>query len=152
MTTHVLYRFTEVLKVVEDIEIDVPKIWQYLAEVVVPVIEDGTISLDILTKAPTSIMESGKGALLLAKVLKLSEKIMVNCAIVEIENIFCNNWFCLTFCSYFYDNRMFNSPQGSGKATGLWTSSTVSYSTFKILNVEEFKKRHVSQVWVCMTL
>ena len=41
------------------------------------------------------------------------------------------------------------SPQGSGKATVLWTSSTVSYSTFKILNVEEFKKRHVS-VYVCV--
>ena len=79
MTTHVLYRFAEVLEVAEDIEIDVPKIWQYLAEVVVPVIEDGTISLDILTKAPASIMESGKGALLLAEVLKLSEKIMVSC-------------------------------------------------------------------------
>ena len=75
---HILYRFTEVLEVAEDIETDVPKIWQCLAEVVVPVIEDGTISLDILTKAPTSIMESGKGALLLAEVLKLSEKIMVH--------------------------------------------------------------------------
>ena len=72
------YRFTEVLEVAEDIEIDVPKIWFYLAEIVVPVIEDGTISLDILTKAPTSIMESGKGAQLLAEVLKLSEKIMVS--------------------------------------------------------------------------
>ena len=49
----------------------------------VPVIEDGTISLDILTKAPTTIMESGKGAQLLAEVLKLSEKIMVSYLIVE---------------------------------------------------------------------
>lgn len=71
------YRFTEVLKFAEDIEIDVPKIWFYLAEIVVPVIEDGTVTLDILTKAPSSIMESGKGAQLLAEVLKLSEKIMV---------------------------------------------------------------------------
>ena len=45
----------------------------------VPVIEDGTVSLDVLTKAPASIMESGKGAQLLAEVLKLSEKIMVSC-------------------------------------------------------------------------
>ena len=146
MTTHVLYRFAEVLEVAEDIEIDVPKIWQYLAEVVVPVIEDGTISLDILTKAPTSIMESGKGALLLAEVLKLSEKIMVSCAVIETERTSFVKVHYLTLCSYICDNRMFNSPQGSGKATGLWTSSTVSYSTFKILNVEEFKKRHVSQV------
>lgn len=141
-----LYRFTEVLEVAEDIEIDVPKIWQYLAEVVVPVIEDGTISLDILTKAPTSIMESGKGALLLAEVLKLSEKIMVSCAVIETERTSFVKIDYLTLCSYICDNGMFNYPQGSGKATGLWTSSTVSYSTFKILNVEEFKKRHVSQV------
>jgi len=71
------HRFTEVLEVAEDIEIDVPKIWQYLGEIVVPVIEDGTISLDVLTKAPSSVIESGKAALLLAEVLKLSEKIMV---------------------------------------------------------------------------
>ena len=77
MTTFVC-RFTEVLEVAEDIEIDVPKIWLYLAEIVVPVIEDGTVSLDVLTKAPASIMESGKGAQLLAEVLKLSEKIMVS--------------------------------------------------------------------------
>ena len=85
MTTHLWYpnRFTEVLEVAEDIEIDVPKIWLYLAEIVVPVIEDGTISLDILTKAPTTLMESGKGAQLLAEVLKLSEKIMVSYLIVE---------------------------------------------------------------------
>ena len=71
-------RFTEVLEIAEDIEIDVPNIWQYLAEIVVPVIKDGTISLDILTKAPSSVIESGKAALLLAEVLKLSEKIMVS--------------------------------------------------------------------------
>lgn len=79
------YRFTEVLEFAEDIELDVPKIWFYLAEVVVPVIEDGTISLDILTKAPSSIMESGKGAQLLAEVLKLSEKIMVGYCIIATE-------------------------------------------------------------------
>ena len=65
------------LEFAEDIEIDVPKIWLYLAEIVVPIVEDGTVSLDVLTKAPASIMESGKGAQLLAEVLKLSEKIMV---------------------------------------------------------------------------
>ena len=65
------------LESAEDIEIDVPKIWLYLAEIVVPIVEDGTVSLDVLTKAPASIMESGKGAQLLAEVLKLSEKIMV---------------------------------------------------------------------------
>ena len=62
------------LEFAEDIEIDVPKIWQYLGEIVISVIEDGTISLDILTKAPSSVIESGKVALLLAEVLKLSEK------------------------------------------------------------------------------
>ena len=44
----------------------------------VPVVEDGIVSLDVITKAPASIMESGKGAQLLAEVLKLSEKIMVS--------------------------------------------------------------------------
>jgi len=74
-----------VLEFAEDIELNVPKVWLYLAEVVVPVIEDGTISLDILTKAPSNIMESGKGAQLLAEVLKLSEKIMVGYRIIATE-------------------------------------------------------------------
>ena len=44
-----------------------------------------------------------------------------------------------------YDNNIYLIiPQGSGKATGLWTKSTVSYSTFKIQNVEEYKKKYVS--------
>ena len=44
-----------------------------------------------------------------------------------------------------YDNNMYLiSPQGSGQVTVLWTNSTVSYSTFKIPNVEEFKKNYVS--------
>ena len=73
------------LEFAEDIELNVPKVWLYLAEVVVPVIEDGTISLDILTKAPSNIMESGKGAQLLAEVLKLSEKIMVGYRIIATE-------------------------------------------------------------------
>ena len=73
-----IHRFREVLEFAEDIEIDVPNIWQYLGEIVVPVIEDGTISLEILTKAPSSVIESGKAALLLVEVLKLSEKTMVS--------------------------------------------------------------------------
>ena len=106
----------------------------------VPVIEDGTVSLDVLTKAPTSIMESGKGAQLLAEVLKLSEKIMVSCrigifiCIVARSKLTCTITTCLL------------SPQGSGQVIILWTSSTVSYSSFKIINVEEFKKKYVSCV------
>ena len=84
------------LEVAEDIEIDVPKIWQYLGEIVVPVIEDGTISLDILTKAPSSVIESGKAALLLAEVLKLSEKIMVSCLCKCILN-----WITILFKTFY---------------------------------------------------
>ena len=54
----------------------------------VPVIEDGTVSLDVLTKAPASTMESGKGAQLLAEVLKLSEKIMVSYRIISLRAYF----------------------------------------------------------------
>ena len=138
------------LEVAEDIEIDVPKIWLYLAEIVVPIIEDGTVSLDVLTKAPASIMESGKGAQLLAEVLKLSEKIMVSCGIISLRAYFVIisfHLYCSQALAHMYDNNMcLLSPQGSGQVTVLWTSSTVSYSSFKIMNVEEFKKKYVSCV------
>ena len=141
------------LEVAEDIEIDVPKIWLYLAEIVVPVIEDGVVSLDVLTKAPASIMESGKGAQLLAEVLKLSEKIMVSCGIISLRAYFVIvsfdilHLYCSQTLAHMYDNNMcLLSPQGSGQVTVLWTSSTVSYSSFKIMNVEEFKKKYVSSV------
>ena len=41
-------------------------------------------------------------------------------------------------------------PQGTGRVTVMWTNSTVSYSTFKISNVEEFKKNYVSVLMRCI--
>ena len=103
------------LEVAEDIEIDVPKIWLYLAEIVVPVIEDGAVSLDVLTKAPTSIMESGKGAQLLAEVLKLSEKIMVSYRIISLRAYFVIvsfDMYCSQVLAHMYNNNMFIIPSG----------------------------------------
>ena len=39
----------------EDFEIDIPKVWQYLAELIGPMMEDGTVPMTCLTNICTPI-------------------------------------------------------------------------------------------------
>lgn len=44
----VCFRLMEVLEVAEDMAIDVPHIWVYLAELIVPILHEGGIPMDSL--------------------------------------------------------------------------------------------------------
>ena len=60
MVCFVFFRLNDVLEVAEDIAIDIPKIWDYLGEVLAPVLARKHISLLILKKPMTSLV-NGKG-------------------------------------------------------------------------------------------
>jgi len=60
----------EVFASAEDTEIDVPRIWQYLAEVISPMIkDDGALPLNFFDRATESVRLSHKVSHLIADVL-----------------------------------------------------------------------------------
>lgn len=65
----VLCRLSDALQFWQDMEIDIPKFWQYVAETVSPVVEDGTVALRALTDACQSLLEHGKAAVFFAEIL-----------------------------------------------------------------------------------
>ncbi|XP_052760532.1 eukaryotic translation initiation factor 4 gamma 1-like isoform X2 [Mya arenaria] len=59
----------EVLEFAEDLEIDIPKIWQYYGELISPMIQDGSMSLSFLKNAVKPLIANNKAGVLLAEVL-----------------------------------------------------------------------------------
>ena len=53
----------------EDMAIDVPMIWQYLAELISPMVQDDSVPLTFLKLACEPILTSGKAGKLVAEVL-----------------------------------------------------------------------------------
>lgn len=43
-----VHRFTEVLQCAEDFIVDIPKLWEYLAEMVEPIFEEGVVNFNFL--------------------------------------------------------------------------------------------------------
>jgi len=65
-----LVRMAEIFATAEDTEIDVPRIWQYLAQVVSPMVQpDGALPLSFLGRATESVRLSRKVSLLIADIL-----------------------------------------------------------------------------------
>ena len=50
-----IFRFVEVLQSAEDFLVDIPKLWEYLAEMVEPLFEDGAMTLDLLGSLSSSL-------------------------------------------------------------------------------------------------
>ncbi|TRY92224.1 hypothetical protein DNTS_023800 [Danionella cerebrum] len=62
----------EVLEVADDMEIDVPHIWQYLAELISPVMQEGGIDMGPLFREVSKpLVNLGKAGVLLVEILKL---------------------------------------------------------------------------------
>ena len=59
----------EILQFAEDMEIDVPKIWKYLGELVGPMVQDGSVPLSFLKQACTPLIENKKAGILVAEIL-----------------------------------------------------------------------------------
>ena len=64
-----LFRFIELLQSAEDFIVDIPKLWEYVAEPVEPLFEDGVINLNFLPQL-SSILNSSMVANFVAAVLK----------------------------------------------------------------------------------
>ena len=62
-------RLTEVIQYAEDMEIDIPKIWQYFGELIGPMVQDGSVPLNFLRKAAEPLKENDKAGLLVSEVL-----------------------------------------------------------------------------------
>jgi hypothetical protein len=65
----VLCRLSDALLLWQDMEIDIPKFWQYVGETVSPVVEDGTVALGALTDACQSLLEPGKAGVFFAEIV-----------------------------------------------------------------------------------
>ncbi|XP_013390980.1 eukaryotic translation initiation factor 4 gamma 1 isoform X3 [Lingula anatina] len=59
----------EILEFAEDMEIDIPKIWDYLGELIGPMVQDGSIPLSFLRDACELLVVSNKAGTLIAAVL-----------------------------------------------------------------------------------
>ena len=51
-------RLNEVLEMAEDYSIDIPKFWDYLGEVLAPVMAHSTLNLSLLSGVPPSLVSS----------------------------------------------------------------------------------------------
>ncbi|KAL5490844.1 hypothetical protein EMCRGX_G016035 [Ephydatia muelleri] len=76
-----------VMKTAEDIEIDVPKIWDYIGELLCPPVANRTLPLGTLisTTFPSNLLASGKAALLTTKLLR-------QCVVVTSEEVVFQLW------------------------------------------------------------
>lgn len=70
-------RFSDLLQSAEDFLVDVPKLWEYTAELVEPAFEDGVINLNFLGQL-SSTLNSELVAHFIAAVLKELVKAQVN--------------------------------------------------------------------------
>ncbi|XP_045163528.1 eukaryotic translation initiation factor 4 gamma 1-like isoform X2 [Mercenaria mercenaria] len=59
----------EVLEFAEDLEIDIPKIWQYYGELISPMIQDNSVPLSFLKQAAAPLIPNNKAGVLLAEIL-----------------------------------------------------------------------------------
>ncbi|XP_041377951.1 eukaryotic translation initiation factor 4 gamma 3-like isoform X2 [Gigantopelta aegis] len=60
---------TELLQFAEDMEIDIPKIWKYLGELIGPMVQDGSVPLSFLQQACKPLIENNKAGILIAEIL-----------------------------------------------------------------------------------
>jgi hypothetical protein len=64
-----IFRLNSVLSYAEDMEIDIPKIWQYFGELIGPMVQGGSVPLSFLKEACQPLKESGKAGILVAEIL-----------------------------------------------------------------------------------
>ncbi len=62
-------RLSDALQFWQDMEIDIPKFWLYLAQTVSPTVESASLPLSALTDVCQPLLESGKAAVFMAEIL-----------------------------------------------------------------------------------
>ncbi|KAL3861762.1 hypothetical protein ACJMK2_007784 [Sinanodonta woodiana] len=59
----------EILMFAEDMEIDIPKIWEYLGQLIGPMVQDGSVPLSFLKQVCEPLKANGKSGILVAEIL-----------------------------------------------------------------------------------
>ena len=59
-----MFSLHEILEYAEDMEIDVPKVWTYLGEMIGPMVQDGSVPLSFLREACKPLTNKKAGQLL----------------------------------------------------------------------------------------
>lgn len=67
---HILAGFEEILQSAEDFIVDIPKLWEYLAQLVEPVFEEGVVNMSFLGTLAASLTDSSLAPKLIAATLK----------------------------------------------------------------------------------
>uniref|UniRef100_A0A4W5QHZ6 Eukaryotic translation initiation factor 4 gamma, 1a n=1 Tax=Hucho hucho TaxID=62062 RepID=A0A4W5QHZ6_9TELE len=81
-TTQYYKGLQEILEVAEDMAIDIPHIWQYLAELITPMLHDGGIPMgQLFREISKPLIPLGKAGLLLVQILNLLCKGMVSVSV-----------------------------------------------------------------------
>jgi hypothetical protein len=78
-------RLSDALQFWEDMEIDIPKFWLYLAQSVSPSVEDAALPLSALMEVCQSLLDSGKAAVFIAEIL--------HSATCRLVSVLCNSSF-----------------------------------------------------------
>ncbi|MEQ2193578.1 hypothetical protein XENOCAPTIV_004530 [Xenoophorus captivus] len=79
----------EILEVAEDMAIDIPHIWLYLAELITPMLHDGGIPMgQLFREISKPLVPLGKAGLLLAQILKLLCKGMVHLLLMFFNTLY----------------------------------------------------------------
>lgn len=79
------FSFQEVLRYAEDIEIDIPKIWQYLGELMAMTVMDGSIPLRLLKSFCKPLTNLEKSSLVVAVIIEIITENMVSVNILECQ-------------------------------------------------------------------
>ncbi|XP_067141200.1 eukaryotic translation initiation factor 4 gamma 3-like isoform X2 [Centruroides vittatus] len=71
---HYIKGFMPILEMAEDSAIDIPRFWEYLGEMIAPMIQDGTVPLTFLKKIAAPCIVSGTAGKLVANILQAAAK------------------------------------------------------------------------------
>lgn len=75
-----------VLDFADEMTIDIPRIWEYLGELISPMIEDGTVSMAFLRVASEPLLACDKAGLVVAHVLHTAAHSLVSMFISKDSN------------------------------------------------------------------
>ena len=75
------------LEFAEDMEVDIPKIWMYMGELIGPVVQDGSVPLNFLKEAVEPLRRCNKAGVLVAEVLHAAAHNIVSSLLVIVNAI-----------------------------------------------------------------
>ena len=73
---HLAFRLNEILEFAEDMVIDIPKIWTYLAQMVAPMVIGGSLSMQKLVEILKTALADSTAKLLAPCILQIKEKLV----------------------------------------------------------------------------